>query len=202
MFSYLFQGLTLGLSATASPGPFQAYLLSQSLKNGWKRTLPAIFGPLISDGPIILLALFVLTQVPASFLKWIQISGGFFLIYLAWNAFTAYRNFDEKNLTLPESNQQNLLKASLINALSPGPYMFWGLINGPILIKAWKISPALAFSFLAGFYATLIGGFLLFIIVFSTARQFGPRINRILIGVSSLVLLGFGLYQVVAGFTA
>ena len=50
------------------PGPFQMYLISQTLLKGWKRTLPVVFAPLISDGPIIALCLFVLSQVPS----WLQ----------------------------------------------------------------------------------------------------------------------------------
>ncbi|NJN95941.1 MAG: hypothetical protein HC875_18455 [Anaerolineales bacterium] len=45
MILYFLQGLTLGLSATAAPGPFQAFLLGQALKHGWKQTLPATLAP-------------------------------------------------------------------------------------------------------------------------------------------------------------
>lgn len=69
MLAFLFQGITLGFSAGVSPGPFQAYLFSQTLKNGGRRTLPAVLAPLLSDGPIILL---VLTQTPAWFLRAVQ----------------------------------------------------------------------------------------------------------------------------------
>ncbi|NJN98663.1 MAG: LysE family transporter [Anaerolineales bacterium] len=77
------QGLTLGLSATAAPGPFQAFLLGQALKHGWKQTLPATLAPLVSDGPIIFLVLLVLTQTPLWFLNGLQIVGGLFVLYLA-----------------------------------------------------------------------------------------------------------------------
>ncbi|HXW00521.1 MAG TPA: lysine transporter LysE, partial [Anaerolineae bacterium] len=77
---YFLQGLTLGLSATATPGPFQAFLLAQALKYGWKRTLPATLAPLVSDGPIIFLVLLVLTQTPAWFLNSLQIAGGVFVL--------------------------------------------------------------------------------------------------------------------------
>ncbi|MBK9210593.1 MAG: hypothetical protein IPL71_20865 [Anaerolineales bacterium] len=46
------------------PGSFQTYLISQTLTRGWKRTLPAALAPLISDGPIILICLLLLSQVP------------------------------------------------------------------------------------------------------------------------------------------
>ena len=68
MLIYLIQGLGYGLAAASQPGPFQTYLISQTLTRGWKRTLPAALAPLVSDGPIILLCVLVLSQVPA----WMQ----------------------------------------------------------------------------------------------------------------------------------
>ena len=64
MVWYLLQGLGYGGAAAAQPGPFQAYLLSQTLKNGLRSTLVAALAPLMSDGPIVLLVLLVLTQMP------------------------------------------------------------------------------------------------------------------------------------------
>ena len=63
MILYLLQGVTLSIFAALMPGPFQTYLLSQALKNGWKRTLPAAMAPLVTDGPIIVLVLFVLIGI-------------------------------------------------------------------------------------------------------------------------------------------
>jgi threonine/homoserine/homoserine lactone efflux protein len=62
MLIYLIQGVTFGFAAVVQPGPFQTYLMSQALNHGWRRTLPAALAPLISDGPIILLTLLVLSQ--------------------------------------------------------------------------------------------------------------------------------------------
>jgi arginine exporter protein ArgO len=93
MFVYLIQGLVLGLAAGAQPGPFQTYLISQTLSQGWRRTWIAAFAPLVSDGPIVALVLFVLSQVPDWFQRLLQITGGFFVLYLAWGAFKAWKRF-------------------------------------------------------------------------------------------------------------
>jgi len=85
----------LWFAAAAQPGPFQAYLISQTLSNGWRRTLPAALAPLISDGPIIVLTLVVLSHVPVWFQRFLYIAGGLFILYLAYSAFVAWRNFDE-----------------------------------------------------------------------------------------------------------
>jgi len=64
MLTFLLQGLTLGFAAGAQPGPFQAFLINQSLTRGSRKTLLMGFAPLISDGPIVVAALLLLSQVP------------------------------------------------------------------------------------------------------------------------------------------
>lgn len=199
MLEFLLSGLILGLPAAAQPGPFQAYLLVQTMKNGWQRTLPAALAPLLSDGPIILLVVLVLTQLPVWFLRGVRIAGGLFLLYLAWNAYHAFRHADFSAPDPEEAVQQSLIEAAAINALSPGPYLFWGLAAGPILLEAWRQSAAHSASFLLGFYGALIGGFALFIVLFATARRLGPRVSRWLTAFSALALMLFGLYQLWQG---
>lgn len=203
MFFYFSQGLLLGGSAAAQPGPFQAYLLSQTMQHGWQRTLWAAFAPLISDGPIILLVLFFLTRLPASFLIGLQLVGGFFLLFLAYRAFASGQKAGPMPIvTIEEPKRLNILEATMMNALSPGPYIFWATVAGPILLTAWEQSVPWGVSFLAGFYGTLIGGFAAFITLFAVARRFDPRINRLLSWASGVGLLGFGLYQLSRGVTA
>jgi threonine/homoserine/homoserine lactone efflux protein len=86
VFAYILQGMAYGFAAATQPGPFQTYLILQALKRGWKRTLPMALAPLLSDGPIILLVLLVLTQVPLWLVRSLRVAGGFFLIYLAIGA--------------------------------------------------------------------------------------------------------------------
>ncbi|MBE2224148.1 MAG: LysE family transporter [Anaerolineae bacterium] len=199
MFAYLTRGLVLGFSAAAQPGPFQAYLLSQTIANGWRRTLLAAFAPLLSDGPIILLVLLVLTRTPDWFLNGMQVLGGLFLLYLAWGAYRSYKN--TVSLAVPPVNvtNQSIVKAALMNGLSPNPYIFWGTIGGPLLIAGWRQSPTHGLSFMAGFYVMLIGGFMAFIALFAIAKNLDPRVSRVLSVASALALLFFGLYQLWLG---
>lgn len=201
MLPYILQGLTFGLTAAASPGPMQAFLLSQTLKNGWLRTLPAALAPLLSDGPIIVLTLFILSQIPDSALRLIRIAGGLFLIYLAWGAFKNYRQAKETDLEIePDSRTQSLLKAALTNFLSPVPYIFWSTILGPLLLEAWELSPATGIAFLLSFYGLLIGGFALTILVFDLLGRFPPTITRALSFISAVLLLYLGFTQLWQAF--
>ena len=200
MFLYFLQGLTLGISASTSPGPFQAFLLSQTLQNGWRRTLPVSMAPLLGDIPIVLLILLVLTRTPDWFLNGLQIAGGLFLLFLARGAFLSLRTrVDVSTEVLQAPLHQNFFKGAFMNSLSPGPYIFWSVLAGPIVLEAWRQSPGLGMSFVAGFYGTLISGFALFVILFATAGHFDPKFSNGLRGVSAVALLLFGLYQLWTG---
>jgi threonine/homoserine/homoserine lactone efflux protein len=198
MWMYLLQGLGFGFAAASQPGPFQTYLISQSLTRGWKRTLIAALAPLVSDGPIIFLCVFVLSQVPDWFQRFLYIAGGLFILYLAYGAFNAWRDFDV-NAPQPKSRISGLPKAALMNALSPGPYIFWTLVTGPILVAGWRETPAYGIGFLTGFYIAMVGTLVTIIMIFGTAEKLGPKVNRTLLGVSSIALLCFGLYQLWKG---
>jgi threonine/homoserine/homoserine lactone efflux protein len=199
MWLYILQGIGYGFAAAVQPGPFQTYLISQTLAKGWQRTLPAAFAPLFSDGPIITLCLLVLSQVPLWLQRFLYIAGGLFVLYLTYGAYRAWKNF-EPNPPLSETRtQQSLLKAALINTLSPGPYIFWSLVTGPILLSGWRETPIYGVGFLASFYTAMILGLTAFIWGFGAARQLGPKINRALLGISAIALFCFGLYQLWLG---
>jgi threonine/homoserine/homoserine lactone efflux protein len=199
MLAYLIQGIGYGFAAAVQPGPFQTYLISQTLSKGWRLTLPAALAPLISDGPIIVLALVVLSQVPLWFQRFLYIAGGLFILYLAYSAFVAWRNYDKSGVVPDSSGRQSVVKAAMMVALSPGPYIYWSLVTGPILLTGWREAPANGLGFLVSFYATIVLSLSGIIVMFGTARQLGPKVNRALLGVSAITLVCFGLYQLWLG---
>jgi threonine/homoserine/homoserine lactone efflux protein len=195
---YLLQGAALALYATIAPGPLQAFLLAQALKHGWKRTMPIAFVPLVTDGPISVLVLLLLSQTPQWFLSVLRIAGGLFILYLAYKIMGSLK----EAMTLEPSAHaasKGFLSAVVINFLNPHPYIFWGVVGGPILLTGWRESPLHGIGFIVGFYGTFICGLAGLILLFATAGRLDPRLNRILSGISGIVLSGFGLYQIVAG---
>jgi threonine/homoserine/homoserine lactone efflux protein len=199
---FLLQGIGYGFSAAVQPGPFQTYLISQTLLNGWRRTLVAAFAPLVSDGLIIATVLLVLTRVPETFRLALQLAGGIFILYLAWAAFQAWRSVDMSAPPVAIAGQQSLLRAALMNFLNPNPWIFWSLVTGPILIRAWGEAAGTGIAFLAGFYGAMIACLALIIILFDAARQLGPHVSRVMLGVSALALAGFGIYQLMQGLNS
>jgi threonine/homoserine/homoserine lactone efflux protein len=199
MWVYLIQGIGYGFAAAVQPGPFQTYLITQTLSKGWRQALPAALAPLMSDGPIILLALAVLSQVPVWFQWFLYTAGGLFIFYLAYSAFVSWRTFNEASIVTPSVIRQSIGRAAMVNALSPGPYIFWTLVTGPILLAGWRQTPAYGIGFLVSFYATIVLSLSGIIVVFGTAKRLGRKVNRLLLFISAIALVGFGLYQLWLG---
>jgi threonine/homoserine/homoserine lactone efflux protein len=195
---YLLQGAAFGFAAAVQPGPFQTYLIAHALRVGWRRALPAALAPLLSDGPIILLAVFVLSWIPPWVQRVLFVAGGLFAIYLAAGTWRARAASTVPTLEAPE---RGVLKATFTNLLNPGPWVFWTLVTGPILVSAWRQAPLQGLSFLLGFYVVLITTLAGIIILFGTARALGPRITRVLLGLSAVVLFAFGCYQIWRGLS-
>jgi threonine/homoserine/homoserine lactone efflux protein len=195
-------GATYAFAAAVQPGPFQAYLISSTMANGLRRTLPAVFAPILSDVPIICLVLLVLTRVPSTLLLVLQLAGGLFLLYLATGALQAYRNYQHALPTRPARARQTVFKAVLVNVLNPNPYLNWTLIMGPLLLKAWHQVPIYGIALVAAFYLTMILATAAILVLFAAARSLGSRVARALVGISALALGLFGLYQLWSGSTA
>ena len=199
MLPFLLQGLTLGFAAGAQPGPFQTYLISQALSQGWRRTWIAAFAPLLSDGPIVVLALLVLSQVSDWFQRVLQIVGGLFVLYLAFGAFKAWKIFAPDAESTPQTGPKSLLRAAMMNLLSPGPYLFWSLVIGPLIVSTWRENPSNAISIMLAFYFAMIGLNIGVVLLFGQAARFGNQVRKTMLGLSVLMLAGFGLYQLWQG---
>ena len=199
LLSTILTAATIGFSAGVTPGPLQAIFLSYAIKGGWKKALPAAFAPLVGDGPVILLVLLVLNNIPNLFIRLLQVAGACFLLYLAWESFTAYRHYREVEETQETTELGTLFKATAMNLLAPGPWLFWGLINGPNLLKAWAVSPWWGAAYLAAFYGVFVGSNIALILLFSRLRAMGERVRKGLLLISALVLSGFAIYQLLQG---
>ena len=178
IFSLFTQGVTLGFSAAASPGPFQAFLFAHASRHGVRRTVPLVLAPLVSDVPIVALILLALSRVPEGFLRALEVVGGAFLLWLALGSFRTTGETRSGPAAPPGGAGGSFLRAVLVNATGPGPWIFWSTVCGPILAEAWRGSAAGALAFLVGFYALLVGGKATLVAAFGLAGRIGPRTAR------------------------
>jgi threonine/homoserine/homoserine lactone efflux protein len=159
ILSFFLQGAAIGIGAALSPGPFQSLVIAQSLLGGWRRAAPVTFGPLIADIPIAFVLVFVMSQVPENFLRFVKFAGAGLLLFLAWSV---WKEISAQRTTAttkrnPLSAWRGLLQGVTMIFLSPGPYLFWGLVLGPLLLEALNNSFVHAIAFLVGFYCLSIG---------------------------------------------
>ena len=202
MFSSLIPGITYGFAAAVTPGPLSMYLISQAITAGWRRALPVAFSPLISDGPVAVLVLAILSQVPSTVVQYLRVPGGVFIFYLAFGAWKSWRAFDAENANLHQSVSNNLWKAAVVNWLNPNMYLGWSIILGPIVLSGWRKSMATGIALLLGFYITMIATMIGMVILFAAARTLGPKVRKSLIGLSSIGLACLGIYQLWLGISA
>lgn len=202
MWIFLTQGFAMGLYAALQPGPFQTYLLSETLRRGWRKALPLALAPLLSDALPVLLTLLVLSRLPASFLNGLRIAGGFLMLYLARNAYRAFHNPSLTRHTIEETPAKSIFSAAAINLLSPSVYLFWTTIGAPIVLEGWRISPLHGLAFIIGMYAVFIPALVMLIILFGQTGRLPAAVQRGIGYALTLLLAGLGLYQVWHGVNA
>jgi threonine/homoserine/homoserine lactone efflux protein len=194
MVNNILIGISYALSAGLQPGPLQAFFLAKVAEQGWRRTLPAAFAPLISDGPIALVSILLLNILPETFRNLLQLAGGFLLLYFAWNAFRNWREDQVVDFGESESTPKTVFQAALINLLNPNPYLGWSLVMGPAVVAAWAKSPGTAISLLLAFYITMIITSMVMIYLMGRALLLGPGARKVMNLISALLLVGLGLY--------
>jgi threonine/homoserine/homoserine lactone efflux protein len=197
MLAALLLGSGFGFAAAIQPGPLQAYLLSSVAQHGWRRTLPAALTPILSDGPIILIVLLVLTRMPDNAARILQAAGGLLLLYFAWLSYRGWRRGPTSTTEEKGTARGTLLGAMGINLLNPNPWLGWTLILGPALISAWGQSPAWGVALLVSFYGVIISMTAAIILLFGTSRFLNPQLRHTLILVSAIILAALGVYRLV-----
>jgi threonine/homoserine/homoserine lactone efflux protein len=189
MFIYLLEGLVFGFSAGFSPGPLQTLVITQSLRYGIREGVKVAIAPALTDLPIILLSLFVITRLGnyEQILGFLSLAGGCFLVYLAIESFISRGDAKDSLETAPNS----LAKGAFVNFLNPHPYLFWFTVGGPILLRAWSITPFYAAIFLIFFYLAIIFSKVLVSILAGKSRNFirGTAYLWIMRGLGLLLLV-------------
>jgi len=199
MLTALASGVLLGLASGLAPGPLLALVLAQTLKHGRREGFKVAVSPLITDAPIILLALLVAAKA-AEFrqvLGIVSLAGGAFVLYLAWETFRPAAASSEGKAEKPGS----WTKGILANLLSPHPWLFWLTVGSATLAKSMAESWLAAAAFLFGFYLLLVGSKLALAVLAAKSRGlltgqpyvWVMRVLALMLGVFAILLFQEGL---------
>lgn len=166
---YLFTlGATLGLSAGFAPGPLLALVISETLQHGLKSGMKVALAPVVTDLPIIALAVFAMGTI-SGFQQAqgaISLFGALFVLFLGW------QSLFPKKIDLPRPAPRSFGKGISVNALSPHPYLFWFGVGAPTLLNAFDQGPWPTLAFIGPFYLLLVGSKLLVACIVSKSRSF------------------------------
>jgi threonine/homoserine/homoserine lactone efflux protein len=158
MLTYFALGLSMGLSAGVSPGPLLALLVAASLRSGLSGGLRVALAPLVTDVPIITLAVLVAGYLTPDALRWVGTVGAAVVVWLGIETLRAARHAQLPRATGERADpQRELWRGVVVNLLNPHPYLFWATIGAPSLVKGWRESPWHAAAFVVAFYALLLG---------------------------------------------
>ena len=169
-----------------------AFLLARAAAAGWRGTLPACLAPLLSDGPIALVSLLLLSRLGPSFEVVLQAAGGLLLLYFAAVAFRQWRwpGVPARDGSAPRT----VFEAALLNLLNPNPYLGWSLVLGPTLVSAWRDSGVHAFGFVVSFYGTMCGTMAVFVLLVGATGVLAPASRRALALVGAALLAALGAF--------
>lgn len=160
-------GALLGLSAGLAPGPLLTLVASETLRHGARAGIGVALAPLLTDLPIVLVAVGLLRPLAeqGALLALIQLSGGLYLAWLGWQG-VRFRGA-ELQLTDPTAA---LWRGVIANFLNPSPYLFWLTVGAPTVLAGWSAGWSAVVAFVVAFYAVLVGSKILLALALDRTR--------------------------------
>jgi threonine/homoserine/homoserine lactone efflux protein len=190
-------GATLGLL----PGPVQFILLTEATRGGVKRGFAAMAGANGTFGLLLfsLAAGLALLAPGASLLRALKLAGGVFLLYLAIDAFVAWRRGAASD-TEAASSRTPFFRGVFAVLLNPGAWIFLATTASALFASAVDsggrpFAMLTAVAMLAG--VSLVDGSM--VLLGGGVRRFELRVAHWLTPILAAGLAVFGVLLIVAG---
>ena len=169
MISALTTGILFGLSSGLAPGPLLALVVTQTLKHDAKEGMKVAAAPLLTDLPIILVSVFILTR----FLNYRSILGGISLVGGLYVLYLAYESLNTRFLSVgfSETEPRSFRKGWWVNTLSPHPYLFWITVGVPFILKSENEGLLPPVLFVLSFFMSLVGSKMLLALLVGRSRS-------------------------------
>jgi threonine/homoserine/homoserine lactone efflux protein len=183
-------GIVFGLTAGISPGPLLTLVITETLTHSRKEGIKVAIAPLLTDIPVILITIFILSKLDDydSILGVISLLGGLFIIYLGVVSFKAREIEIDTKTIKPKSIRRGII----VNALNPHPYLFWLTVGVPLLFRSFNISLSTALAFIISFYTFLVGSKIIVAMLVHKSRNFLRNKNyRRIMRILGIVLFVF-----------
>lgn len=192
----LILGAGMGIVGGLVPSPLHLIALTQVALNRWRRAIMILVGPPIAiDGALLVVMLFFFRFVPHNIAHYVAYAGGIILLLLGGYSLYEMHRKSREELERSESlTYASVIAASLTELSSPGTWIYWLTIAGPILAEGkrtgyWHVAPFFIGG-LVGYYGAAIFSVWLISWGASLHRRFKARL--MLAANVLLVLLGIG----------
>lgn len=155
MIEFLGMGVVLGLYAGFAPGPLLTLTIAETLRHNIASGVKVALAPVVTDAPIILLAVFVLSKLPAfhTVLGVMSFVGALFVLYLGYASIRTR----EVEFNIEKTRSRSFTKGVVVNALNPHPYLFWFSVGAPTILKSVDQHRLAPLVFVGSFYVLLVG---------------------------------------------
>lgn len=199
-FSYIF----LGLSLAAPIGPINAAQLDKGIKNGFLHAWMVGIGAMVADIIYMMLVyLGVVHFIEIPIIKaFLWLFGFFVLVYTGVEGLLDAGQLDKKDTRGPESIFRSFSSGFLMSLSNPLTILFWLGIYGSILAKTVA---SFGSSQLLMYSVTIIIGVILWDVTMAGIasgfrRYLNTKMLMIISVISSLSLIGFGIYFGIQAF--
>tara|TARA_R110002124_G_scaffold234886_1_gene400240 strand:- start:25739 stop:26341 length:603 start_codon:yes stop_codon:yes gene_type:complete len=191
--------LTFGLVAGLKPGPLGVLVIHETMAKGNLQGFMASLAPLLTDGPIIVLALLLTLQLNDLnwFISIISIIGSAYLVRISYQIL---RSPNSINPISQVDSKASLVAAVKINFLNPAPYIFWLTIGTSYILMGSELEVVI---FIACALLSLCATkFIVAVTIKNLGEKFSPKVYATILKSLSLPLLLFSAQLLYSGVTA
>jgi threonine/homoserine/homoserine lactone efflux protein len=190
---FIISGIVFGLGGGLTPGPLMTLVITETLKHGTKEGLKVAMAPLITDFPVVLISILLLSELSDInvVIGIISLIGAVFLVYLGYESIT----FKGVDIDTKFFKPQSLKKGIIANIFNPAPILFWISVGAPTVLKGYEVSLMASIYFIFFMYFCLVGSKILTAMLVGKSRQFLKSRNyMMIIKILGVVLFVFAIF--------
>jgi threonine/homoserine/homoserine lactone efflux protein len=201
IIEFLALGSFLGLASGISPGPLLTITISETLQHGKWEGIKVAISPLITDLPIVLSILFILSYL-TSYNFIIGIIVFFGASYLIYSGIESVK-IKQKSTEFKLNKKAGLKRGIIVNFVNPHPYIFWLSIGGSIFFKSSSIHVWATILFIIGFYSFLVGSKVIVALIVENSKYFiNSKYYFLIIRILGIAQIIFGLTFIKVGLNS
>jgi threonine/homoserine/homoserine lactone efflux protein len=151
----LLSAALMGGASGFSPGPLSTLAISQTLKHGPGEGIKVCLAPVLTDLPVIAVAILLLSKLAGiePLLGALSLGGAIFIFHIAYGNLTFRADTAaELGLEAPGSFR----KGFWTSLLSPYAFLFWTSVGSSSLAQAWQAGPLAITQFIFVFYSAVL----------------------------------------------